>query len=235
MLRQRSLEKEQMDNLQLSGKELHDTLNGLTHINRFLGNTNATLRAVQNEIMACTEPLTIIDLGCGGGDNLLAIALWCDEHSIEVNLIGIDGNLHILDYATQQNTSTIDIEYIKANILADDFVLPACDLLISSHFMYHFSDEQLIDFLKKSKSNIRRKIILSELSRSSIAYALFKIGAPLMPFSKMVKDDGIRAIRRSFRRREVEQILLEAGLTEYSIQWKWAFRYLILVTVNNIP
>ena len=76
MLKHRSLEQEQMDNLELAGQELHHTLNGLTIINRFLGNTNATLRAVQAEIKASKHPLTIIDLGCGGGDNLLSIAKW---------------------------------------------------------------------------------------------------------------------------------------------------------------
>ena len=231
MLDQRSLEKEQMDNLELSGKELHDTLSGLTVINRFLGNTNATLKAVQTEIKASKEPLTIIDLGCGGGDNLLSIAKWCDQKGFEINLIGIDGNQNILDYATQQNTSSLDIKYKKADILADDFVLPICDLLISSHFMYHFSDQQLINFLINCKASIRRKIIFSELSRSSTAYSLFKIGAPFMPFSKMVKEDGLRAIRRSFRRAELEHIFYKAELPHFNIEWKWAFRYLISVSV----
>lgn len=231
MLEQRSLEQEQMDNLQLSGKELHDTLNGLTVINRFLGNTNATLKAVQAEIKASKEPLTIIDLGCGGGDNLLSIAKWCEQQGIKVNLMGLDGNHNILDYAAKQNTSKIDIHYRQADILDDDFVLPACDLLISSHFMYHFTDEQLISFLKKSKSSIKRKMIFSELSRSTIAYSLFKIGGPIMPFSKMVKEDGLRAIRRSFTKGELNHIFDQAGLSDYRIEWRWAFRYLVEVAV----
>lgn len=227
MLEQRSLEKEQMDNLQLSGKELHDTLNGLTIINRLLGNTNATLKAVKTEIKTAASPVKIIDLGCGGGDNLHSIAQWCDKQNREVHLTGLDGNQNILDYAKRQNTSQKEIQYIQADILAKDFELPDCDLLISSHFMYHFTDEQLIDFLKKSKLKITRKIIFSELSRSTVAYLLFKIFGPVMPFSKMVKQDGLRAIRRSFKKAELEHIFKEAGINALSIQWKWAFRYLV--------
>lgn len=231
MLDQRSLEQEQMDNLDLSGKELHDTLDGLTVINRFLGNTNATLKAVQREIKNSINPLTIVDLGCGGGDNLLSIAKWCEQQKVEINLIGIDGNQHILDYALQQNTSKINIQYTRADILAEDFALPICDLLISSHFMYHFTDEQLIEFLKKSKNRVRSKMIFSELSRSTIAYSLFKIGGAFMPFSQMVKEDGLRAIRRSFKKRELAHILKEADLVHFSIKWRWAFRYLVSVLV----
>ena len=231
MLEQRSLEQEQMDNLDLSGKALHDTLDGLSVINRFLGNTNATSKAVQAEIKASNKPLTIIDLGCGGGDNLLSIAKWCEQQGIAINLIGIDGNQNILDYAAKQNTSKIDIQYTQADILAEDFLLPVCDLLISSHFMYHFSDTQLIGFLKKSKDRVQKKMIFSELSRSTIAYSLFKIGGPFMPFSKMVKEDGLRAIRRSFRQDELEHVFEQAGLSDYRIEWKWAFRYLISVSV----
>ena len=92
--------------------------------------------------------------------------------------------------------------------------------------MYHFTDEQLILFLQKSKSNIRRKIIFSELERSKMAYILFKILSPLMPFSEMVKQDGLRALRRSFTKPELEEILQKSSIGTYNIQWKWAFRYL---------
>lgn len=234
MLETRSLEQEEMDNLQLSGEELYKTLDGLTVINRFLGNTNATLKAVQDDLLQAEGPLTIIDLGCGGGDNLRSISKWCISKNIPANLIGIDGNQHVLEYAAQQEEANQHIKYVQANILADDFHLPPCDLLISSHFMYHFKDEDLIDFLRQNTSNIKSKIIFSELSRSRIAYLLFKIGTPFMPFSKMVKEDGLRAIRRSFKKSELENIFKQANLQRYSISWKWAFRYLITVDMTSV-
>jgi len=233
MLEVRSRETEQMDNLDLSGKALHDTLDGLSTINKYLGNTNAIFFAVKAEIKDYDVPLQIVDLGCGGGDNLRAIADWCAQNDHPVSLIGIDGNSNILQHAEAKNNTSCQVNYIQADILASDFQLPLCDLLISSHFMYHFSDEEFVEFLKRVKSQVRLKMFFSELQRSSFAYSLFKSGATLLPFSKMVKEDGLKAIRRSFRRKELEYIIEKAEISTYDISWKWAFRYLVEIRVKD--
>ena len=218
-----------MDDMELSGEELHQTLSGLSVINKLLGNTSTTLSEVITEIIKKNSPLKIIDLGCGSGDNLRAIAKWCSTNEKTVELIGIDGNQNILDYARVQGTSSTHIQYVQADILADDFLLPECDILISSHFMYHFSDEAIVDFLRKATSQVSTAIIFSELQRSRLAYFLFKLGGPLLPFTQMVKEDGLLAISRSFTRSELSNLLSRAGIENYKISWRWAFRYLVSV------
>ncbi len=232
-LQKRSTEQEALDNLNLSGTLLHQTLDGLSIINRFLGNTNATFNAVKPIILHSRVPLKIIDLGCGGGDNLRAIATWCHRRKYPVQLIGIDGNAHILAYAKSKNTNSVSIQYQQANILDPAFKLPACDLLISSHFIYHFSDEALIRFLKTSKSNISKSILFSELRRSKLAYSLFKLGNVFLPFSSMVKKDGLKAIRRSFTKSELENILREAEIGDFKLKRKWAFRWEVVVLLKS--
>ena len=224
-LQTRSLETEEMDNLNLSGEVLHQTLNGLSVINRLLGNTNTTFKAVKTAILNSARPLTIIDLGCGGGDNLRAIANWSYKNNYPVELIGIDGNENILNYARSKNKKGFSIDYLQADILALSYQLPPCDLLISSHFIYHFSDEELVRFLKISKDQISTKIIFSELRRSRMAYLLFKFGNIFLPFSKMIKEDRFKAIRRSFKKEELETIIKKAGFERFKIRRKFAFRW----------
>jgi len=227
MLEQRSTEKEQLDNLEIGGVGLSKTLDGLSIINRFLGNTNTTFSAVKPILMEAEATLTVIDLGCGGGDNLRKIANWCSKKNIRVRLIGIDGNLNILDYALGKNTNSIAVEYVQADILSNEFKLPYCDILLSSHFVYHFSDTELVQFLKSAKMRVKQHIIFSELERNNLAYSLFKIGYLFMPFTKMVKQDGKRAIERAFKKAELDSILKRAGFSHYKITQKWAFRLLI--------
>jgi len=165
LLESRSRETEEMDDLNLSGEKLHQTLKGLSLINRFLGNTQTTFKLAKAEILKADHPLKTIDLGCGGGDNLRAIAAWCNRNNHPVELIGIDGNAHTLAYGRSKNTDTISIQYQQADILSPSFQIPNCDLLISSHFIYHFSDLELIRFLQQSKTRVSKKIIFSELRR----------------------------------------------------------------------
>jgi L-rhamnose mutarotase len=44
-----------------------------------------------------------------------------------------------------------------------------------------------------------------------------------------VKNDGPISVLRSFKKKEWIAILQKAGITNYTIHWKWAFRYLIIV------
>lgn len=233
MLSTRSSENEQLDNLDLSGDDLNKTLSGLSTINKYLGNTSATFHAVKREIRKTNKSLKIIDLGCGGGDNLRAISNWCQTNNQTIELLGIDGNANALAYAQQQNNPTSAINYLKADILDSNFVLPTCDILISSHFMYHFSDDEIVTFLKKSEKNISNKIIFSELQRSTFAYLLFKMSSVFLPFSKIVKQDGLVAIRRAYTKTELHSILERAEFTGYKVKWKWAFRFLVLIPVKN--
>lgn len=230
MLKNRSHITEKMDNLHLDGPELEQTLNGLSVINALLGNTSATFKAIRKELKKHpNETIRIIDLGCGGGDNLRRISKWCYQNNRPVNLIGIDGNANILTYAKAKNNAQTKITYLQADILHPSFELDHCDILISSHFMYHFTDDALVTFLKKAKSKVTNMIVFSDLYRSPTAYQLFKIFGFLMPFHPTVKQDGLTAITRSFKKKELRLIAEKAGLTDYSIQYKWIFRYLLLL------
>lgn len=219
---------EELDNLELKGKSLTRTLDGLSKINFWLGNSKYTLEAVKQQFQK-TEIKTIIDLGCGGGDNLINIAEWLNSKNKNVKLIGIDGNQNSLDYA--KSKSAFDIDFIQSDILNKNFQLPECDLLISSHFIYHFEDEALISFLNESKSKVKKAMIFSELRRSLIARVIFY---PLsLFFSRMVRNDGAKAIRRSFTRRELSSLIAQAGFENYSVKNRLIFRLLAIIETNT--
>ena len=224
----RSHIKEALDNLELEGKQLEETLGGLSKINGWFGNTSQTVNAVHEQSRK-HEIKTIVDLGCGGGDNLIAIAKWCQSKNQKIKLIGIDGNQNSLDYAGSR--SDFNIEFIQADILSPNFELPQCDLLISSHFVYHFQDDEFVNFMKRAQTKVKKAIVLSELRRSSLASVLFY---PLgLFFHKMVRSDGLKAIRRSFTKQELSDLLSQSGFTNYSVKNKFIFRLLAVIKINE--
>ena len=69
------------------------------------------------------------------------------------------------------------------------------------------------------------------LPRNYTAYRLFRYFVPLLGFHPMIVDDGKTAIRRAFTRKELVNIIKNAHFKKFKIQWKWAFRFIILIDV----
>ena len=225
----RSYLKEEMDNYPTHGVMLNNSLSKLSLINKYLGNTSITLKAVI-EILERKpkEIFHIVDLGCGAGDNLRAIGNWCIKKGRKIKLTGIDGNKNILSYAMSQNDK-VKINYKHVNILDTQFELERCDIVISSHFIYRFTDAELIRFISRSSDKVRSAIIFSELQRHVVPYAAFSIFGRLFSLNTMVLQDGLKAIKNSFQKRELRDILKQVDVSSFNIKWKWAFRYLIII------
>ena len=223
--------QEEMDNFGSQTIILDESLRSLSRINMGLGNTSITLEAIKKVLNnSSNTTFSVVDLGCGGGDNLRAIGAWCVKNNISVKLTGIDGNHHILEYAKQQK-SVIDITYKQYDILDTQFEMEPCDIVISSHFIYRFTDDALVDFMNRVSKEVGTAIIFSELQRSRIPYVVFKVFAKLCSLNKMVTEDGLKAIKSSFKKKELEHILEQLDVKSYDLKWKWAFRYLAVISV----
>ncbi len=229
-MQSRSSKKEQLDNLSLSGVSLIRTLQSLKFINTFFGNHSQLKTAVYNfcKLYPRHTPIRIVDLGCGGGDSLFAVATYLEKKGIQATFIGIDGNANSIHYAQQQATSST-ITFLTADILDPNFSLPECDLLISSHFIYHFENSALITFIQQLKKTTITHLIFSELRRSYISYRLFQFLSPILPISQMAKADGLLALQRTFSMSELHSIINSSNVTQFSLKKRPWFRMLAFI------
>lgn len=224
-MQHRSLQKEQLDNLDLDGQVLHQTLSELAVINRYFGNYRAMRKAILQVIQTQKKQhFRIIDMGCGGGDVLLFLAKTCQKKGIKASFLGIDGNKNSLTFAAKSAVGFSEIKLMQADVLSKDFKLPECDILITSHFLYHFDNQQLTAFLNKQKSVVKIAIISSELQRSLLAFWLFKLAAPFLNLSKLTQQDGLLAIKRAFSKKELEDLVKNTNMENFSVVKRLMFR-----------
>ena len=83
-----------MDDFSINGAVLHDTLDTLASIYKWLGGNKITIDSLKKILKNTSKitPITIIDLGCGGGDILRRIADYGKKEGYTFNLIGVDAN-----------------------------------------------------------------------------------------------------------------------------------------------
>lgn len=224
-IRERSKQSELMDNLELSSPLLIKTLDQISAINKWLGGNRVTLDGVKILIKNHHKDkiLSIVDLGCGRGDILREIALYGRENGYKFKLLGIDANQTTIDYATSLSKKLEEIEYMKLDVLSEEFSTKKFDIALCTLFLHHFNDTTALNFIQSTVKNVEIGIIVNDLHRCRLAYFLFKI-LSIFIYNKMVRVDGAISILRGFTKTDLV-CFSEKIKHKSTIKWKWAFRY----------
>jgi len=225
-LRQRSYQKELMDGDDIPFPAMAQTLKELNIVNTRLGGHAITLNGVK-ELMDNKKPLVVCEIGCGGGDNLFAVYKYCLKKEIPVRFIGIDMNPECIAFAKQQYPQ-LPCEWICSDYALANLSGKEPEIIFSSLFCHHFTDAQLVEMLQWLKKNSRSGFFINDLHRHWLAYYLIKYITMFFSRSYPVKNDACLSVARSFRKNEWKELFQQAGVTLYSISWKWAFRWLVI-------
>jgi len=213
-----------LDRPDIPFEDIKRNMQELNFINTWLGGHAITVTGVQALVNA-QSPVTICEIGCGGGDNLVAIKNWCDKKNIPAAFIGIDINPHCTEVAAERllsNTQLITSDYKDVQLEKQP------DIIFSSLFCHHFSDREMVKQLQWMKTNARLGFFINDLHRHRVAYYSIKVLTTLFSNSYLVKHDAPLSVARGFTREEWLQFFNIAGISNYSIEWKWAFRWLII-------
>jgi 2-polyprenyl-3-methyl-5-hydroxy-6-metoxy-1,4-benzoquinol methylase len=229
---QRTLAPEIMDDLRMEGEVLRSTLDQIAQVNHLLGGNSITLEGV-SMLMENVPPgkeVVIADVGCGNGDMLRAVARISRKKSWRVRLIGIDANAYTTRYAAALSAQYPEIAYYCTDVLDERFREMRYDIVLCTLTLHHFEDRQIIKLMSLFRRNAAIGIIINDLHRSGLAYRLFQLFSRIAGLGKMAKEDGLISILRGFKRKEIEELSQKLNFNQYTLRWKWAFRYQWIIT-----
>ncbi len=221
----RSSQREIMDDFTLEGVHLRENLDILATINKWLGGNHITLNGIKKLIESTSKEkkLRIVDLGCGNGDMLRRISKLGDTLGYSFELVGIDANKDSINYAKELSEGYENITYLQLNIFSEEFKAYEYDIALLTLFLHHLSSEEIVDNLKLLKDKAKLGIVVNDLHRNKVAYYLFSI-ISIFFNNKIVRNDGLVSILRSFKKSELECFAKELNIKS-DIGWRWAFRY----------
>lgn len=226
----RSNQMEIMDDLDCNGEVVNQTLKELEVINKWLGGNQVTIAGIKQLINGiAVKEISIVDLGCGSGDMLKQIADWGRKNKLKLNLTGIDANPNIIDFAKSNTNSYPEINYAIQNVFSEDFTQRKADIIITTLFTHHFNNEELVGLIKNLVKQSRKGVVINDLHRHWLAYYSIKMLTSIFSKSAMVKYDAPLSVLRAFSRQELTRIMQKAGINDYKLHWKWAFRWQLIV------
>jgi SAM-dependent methyltransferase len=222
----RSYQKELLDGNDIPFEDIERNMRELDFINTWLGGHAISVNGLK-QLIKGRKRVTICEIGCGGGDNLRVLSRYCRRRHIEVRVIGIDSNAFCIKVA-REKWKEGNAQWVHSDYRSVLFGENRPDIIFSSLFCHHFTDEELVFMLSWMGSGAKVGWYINDLQRHPVAYYAIRWLTGWLSGSYLVKNDAPLSVLRGFTRREWEGLLRKAGVTPWSIRWKWAFRWLIV-------
>lgn len=215
-----------------SKSEYVDCLHKLGCINHWLGGNRATFWAF-NQLERTPE--SILDVGCGGGQLAIHLAKKFPYAKIQ----GIDLSSEAISFANEQLNKEPSIKTVRYSIpLSASLQEPpkSYDVLTATLLCHHLTDEDLIDFLKKSVEIAKEAVIINDLHRNIFASLSYGVIAPIFFSNRLIIHDGLISIKRAFKRKDwLEYLnLAQIPFEACSLSWHPFFRWILIIFPSKV-
>lgn len=195
-------------------------LKSLNRVNRWLGVDRCMAQCIGR--IGGGGGVSVLDLGVGGGGFLAYLSE--HVHCVETR-IGLDRSVFALICAEAWCRHALRgvVGDARQLPLADDSI----DVVTCSLFLHHFDPPDVVTILGEAARVSRQGIVLSDLSRSWIAWGATNLATRLLSRSRIFHVDGSRSVRAAFRMDELGDLARRAGLRGASIERCWPFRLML--------
>ncbi len=228
MFKTRSHKLERIDKGEYTPEEYDRFLSDIRIVNRFAGDNRALnttlLRDIERENL---REFSVLDVGAGSGELLRLVSKFAAKQGRSVRLTGLELNTRSANAILEESRKFPEISAIRGNALNLPFADNSFDFVISSLFLHHLSDSDLILSLAEMSRVSARKIFAIDLHRHLIAYGLYKLFCAAFRISRLVREDGSLSVLRGFKPGEFLYLADKAELKNPTVERRFPFRIVL--------
>lgn len=234
-LTKRYLVGELMDDPNLAEKDHHRALHGLRRVNQLSRTASIIANAI---IQHCWKEklafVRVLDLACGGGDVTMQVERLLQRAGVSAEVHGWDCSQTAIDFARRQcnRGNQQQVRFEVANALAD---APhrSFDVVYCTLFLHHLSDDDANRLLGVMWQMASHLVLIDDLRRSTLGYALAVVGCQLLSRSPIVHVDGPLSVRAAFTESEILELSDRCEMPRPTIQFHWPHRFLLTWTAQK--
>lgn len=209
---------EEMDDPRLCANAHRHALQSLALSNRLLGVDTSVRRALRRTAPA---DASVLDLGCGGGAFLSSL----DPTGSRRLMVGVDRSEFALETA---NTINPLIAWVAADVQKLPFNADSVDVVVCTLLLHHFDPVGAITVLSEAARVARCAVVVSDLTRSRLAWWLTWLTTRLLSRSWVFHLDGPRSVSGAYDPAEMRALAQQAGMKGANITRQFPFRMLLV-------
>ncbi len=227
-LRERHCQPEIMDDPKLDPAYHAQALRCLGRINWLSGSDRILWRPLKKLIQENPgRVLRVLDVATGGGD--VPIKLWQRARAagLSLDVEGADISPTALAFARQKaEQARVDVKFFRLDV-ENDAIPTGYDVLTSSLFLHHLSEEQAVTLLCRMAQAAGRVVLINDLRRCRLGFMLAWLAARTLTTSSVVRVDAPRSVEAAFTLDEIRCLATDAGLEDIQIARRWPCRFLL--------
>ena len=201
-------------------------LAGLARINKLSLSANILWPPIQ--ALAERNPgktIRVLDFATGSGDVPLSLWKRAKSAGIPLEVEGCDISSTAIRNATE-NARGCDVRYFTHDVIREP-LHGRYDVVTCSLFLHHLAEPDALTVLRHMRDAARELVLVNDLERSRLGYALAWIGTRVLSRSPVVRFDGPASVRSAFTPKESLALAERAGLTGAKVGRRWPCRYLL--------
>lgn len=181
--------------------EVQSALKTIGRVNRWFGGVATSQKLIERVTSVPKQTrFSLLEVASGSGELPTIIREKFAQRGISLDVTLLDmAQSHLPGQNRRVVGDGLDLPFCD-----DAFDVTSCNL-----FAHHLSPHQLQQFVREGLRVSRRALLINDLVRHRIHLALAYTGYPIMP-SRIAWLDGLTSVRRSYKPKEVRQMVLSA-------------------------
>ena len=223
----RDLQPELMDDPALSRTEHEHALVGLSRLNFFSGVIGGMYRQVTRFAVA-DRPLKVLDIASGSGDLPVAWAQRARKNGLNLDITATDISAVAVDEQQQRAKSAgVEIRSLQSDCFAEE--LPGgFDVVTCSLFMHHLTEQQSIDLLRAMRKASDNAVVVCDLDRTRLNYAIVGFASQALTRSHVVHTDALLSVKNAYTKAEFAALAQTALGHSVSVKTMFPSRFLMI-------
>ena len=218
-----------MDDPDLDPVQHQRALQGLTRIHSITNSAAQLWKIIKVRLIASGKTeASLLDVGCGDGYMLRKFYAFAERDGFTLQLYGCDFSKKAISFAEDlAKQANATIKFLEADVTEQGPLPVQADFVICSLFLHHFTEDQVVEILQKLDQTAKQFVLVHDLRRTRLGYAICWVGVHALTTSRVVRTDGLLSVRAAFSVVEIQDILHTAGIESTNLTTGWPQRFTV--------